>query len=107
MVFETIFFDQIIDRTLFYSPKIEIKPAHLANGFDVEAYRAALRIVITAQEIVVGFVHTASARGVSAARSSSRPRCKLTRTEPGAKPVRSAISGPVMSSSKRIIRVSR
>jgi len=26
-----------------------------ANGFDVEAYRAALRIVITAQEIVVGF----------------------------------------------------
>ena len=33
MVFETIFFDQIIDRTLFYSPKIEIKPAHLANGF--------------------------------------------------------------------------
>jgi hypothetical protein len=32
MIFETIFFDQIIDRTLFYSPKIEIKPAHLANG---------------------------------------------------------------------------
>src|SRR5437773_846212 len=31
--FETDIFDKVIDRTLFYSPKIEIKPVHLANGF--------------------------------------------------------------------------
>lgn len=30
--FESIFFDQTIEKTLFYSPKIEIKPVHLANG---------------------------------------------------------------------------
>lgn len=30
--FESIFFDQTVEGTLFYSPKIEIKPVHLANG---------------------------------------------------------------------------
>ena len=30
--FESIFFDQTVEETLFYSPKIEIKPVHLANG---------------------------------------------------------------------------
>jgi hypothetical protein len=30
--FESVFFDQTVERTLFYSPKIEIKPVHLANG---------------------------------------------------------------------------
>jgi hypothetical protein len=30
--FESIFFDQTVKETLFYSPKIEIKPVHLANG---------------------------------------------------------------------------
>lgn len=32
MNFEKTFFDSIVERTLFYSPKIEIKPVHLANG---------------------------------------------------------------------------
>ncbi len=31
--FESDIFDKMIDRTLFYSPKIEIRPVHLANGF--------------------------------------------------------------------------
>src|SRR5712692_2920522 len=30
--FESIFFDQTVEEILFYSPKIEIKPVHLANG---------------------------------------------------------------------------
>lgn len=30
--FESTFFDQIMEETLFYSPKIAIKPVHLANG---------------------------------------------------------------------------
>src|SRR5713226_1794336 len=30
--FERIFFDQTVEETLFYSPKIEIRPVHLANG---------------------------------------------------------------------------
>lgn len=30
--FERSFFDELVDKTLFYSPKIEIKPVHLANG---------------------------------------------------------------------------
>lgn len=33
MNFETEFFDKVVEQTMFYSPKIEIKPAHLANGF--------------------------------------------------------------------------
>ncbi len=32
MNFEETFFDSIVKRTLFYDPKIEIKPVHLANG---------------------------------------------------------------------------
>src|SRR5215212_4442553 len=32
MDFEATFFDSIVRRTLFYEPKIEIKPVHLANG---------------------------------------------------------------------------
>jgi len=30
--FESMFFDQMIRETLFYSPKIDFKPVHLANG---------------------------------------------------------------------------
>src|SRR5450759_1726609 len=30
--FENVFFDKMIEETLFYSPKIEMKPVHLANG---------------------------------------------------------------------------
>lgn len=30
--FESMLFDEVVQRVLLYSPKIEIKPAHLANG---------------------------------------------------------------------------
>ncbi len=30
--FEDVFFDKMVEETLFYSPKIEMKPVHLANG---------------------------------------------------------------------------
>src|ERR1035437_10116317 len=45
--------------------------------------------------------------GLSFARSWCMPRCRLTRTEPGVRPVRAAISGPVMPSTSRRINVSR
>lgn len=41
MNFEADFFDSLIEQTLFYSPKIEIKPAHLANGL----FRAVTGVV--------------------------------------------------------------
>ena len=40
-------------------------------------------------------------------RSSFIPRCRLTRTESGVRPVRSAISGPVRPSTRRRTSVSR
>src|SRR5205085_2833221 len=43
----------------------------------------------------------------SRARSNFMPRCMLTRTDAGASPVRTAISGPVMPSTKRKIKGSR
>src|SRR5215470_6319760 len=42
----------------------------------------------------------------SFARSCCMPRWRLTRTEPCVRPVRDAISGPVMPSTSRIINVS-
>ncbi len=42
--FVRAFFDEPVERTLFYSPKIEIKPAHLANGF----FRAACGVYANA-----------------------------------------------------------
>ena len=43
---------------------------------------------------------------VSFSRSSFMPRCRLTRTDPGVSPVRSAISSPVMPSTSRSTSVS-
>ena len=43
----------------------------------------------------------------SFSRSNFIPRCKLTRTEPGVNPDRSAISAPLMPSTRRISSVSR
>src|SRR5205085_6131571 len=40
-------------------------------------------------------------------RRSFMPRCRFTRTEAGCSPVRAAISGPVMPSTRRSTRVSR
>src|SRR5579864_8300547 len=45
--FESIFFDQTVEETLFYSPKIEIKPVHLANGL----FRAACRKYTEASDL--------------------------------------------------------
>ena len=33
MNFESTFFEEIVKENLFYNPRIEIKPVHLANGF--------------------------------------------------------------------------
>src|SRR2546423_3569164 len=43
----------------------------------------------------------------SLSRRSFIPRCRLTRTDAGCRPVRAAISGPVMPSTRRITNVSR
>ena len=52
-------------------------------------------------------VHGCAGSTPSCSRSIFIPRCRFTRTDPGVRPVRAAISSPVMPSTRRISRVSR